>query len=188
MFSANQLKEQLFRWRYYFLLSLGFLAIGLGLDQLHQAMNTQVEIIIPTPTPFSLTVAISGAVRHPGVYHFDRPARLQDLLVASGGLSQNADRAWVARSLNLAAPLQDGQKIYIPRPGEAVAGQQTFTISLNQASQQDLTNLPGVGPHLAQAIITYRQKHRGFRTLSELQAVPGIGPKLFQKLRPFLRL
>ncbi len=188
MLASNQIREFLYRQRPYLFLALGLFAIGLGISQLHQAMETKVEIVIPTPTPFVLTAEINGAVYYSGVYRFTHPVRIKELLIAAGGLAANADRNWVNHYLNLAAPLNDGEKIYIPRRGEAVAGQQTLAIPLNQATFQLLTTLPGVGPHLAAAIIHYRQNHQGFKTIEELQAVPGIGPQLFQKLKPFLRL
>lgn len=55
-------------------------------------------------------------------------------------------------------------------------------VNLNTASQQELEALPGVGPKLAARIIEVRQK-RLFTSLADFDQVPGIGPKLLEQLR-----
>lgn len=61
-------------------------------------------------------------------------------------------------------------------------------VSLNTASEAQLESLPGVGPSTAQKILDYRQEHGGFGTVEEIQSVKGIGPKKFDKMKPFLKL
>jgi len=56
-------------------------------------------------------------------------------------------------------------------------------VDLNQATQRQLELLPGIGPVLAGRIVEYRQRHRGFHRVSELRAVPGIGPKRYASLK-----
>lgn len=57
-------------------------------------------------------------------------------------------------------------------------------ININSAEAELLQTLSGIGPSYAQRIITYREKHGGFRTIDEIQQVKGIGPKTFEKIRP----
>ena len=52
---------------------------------------------------------------NPGVYELKNTDRIDDALVAAGGLSGEADRDWVEINLNKAEKLYDGQKIYIPK-------------------------------------------------------------------------
>lgn len=72
-----------------------------------------------------------------------------------------------------------------PVPSESSkAGEEASPVlSINRASAEDLDTLPGIGPSLAQAILEYREEHGGFSTLEELMEVPGIGEKVFSKLR-----
>ena len=57
-------------------------------------------------------------------------------------------------------------------------------LNLNEASATQLENLPGIGPSKAKAIIAYRDKHGGYRSVDELLEVKGIGPKMLEKLLP----
>lgn len=57
-------------------------------------------------------------------------------------------------------------------------------LDLNAATQSQLEDLPGIGPSKAKAIIAYRDQKGGFRSVDELLQVKGIGPKMFEKLRP----
>ena len=65
-----------------------------------------------------IVVAISGAVEKPGVYSLEKGSRVEDVLIAAGGVSENANRSWVDKYINRAAKLEDGQKIYIPTTNE----------------------------------------------------------------------
>ncbi|MCR8845844.1 helix-hairpin-helix domain-containing protein [Paenibacillus sp. SC116] len=62
-------------------------------------------------------------------------------------------------------------------------GQQSQLISLNHADEQQLDELPGVGPSKAKAIVAYREKHGKFSAIDEVMKVKGIGPKMFKKMK-----
>jgi competence protein ComEA len=62
------------------------------------------------------------------------------------------------------------------------------TLDVNTATADELVQLPGVGPGLAQRILDYRQQYGPFQTVDDLQNVPGIGPSKFDRLAPFVRL
>ena len=56
-------------------------------------------------------------------------------------------------------------------------------VNLNTATQAELESLKNIGPVKAQAIIDYRKKNGGFKTVDELNNVPGIGDKTMQSLK-----
>ena len=66
------------------------------------------------------------------------------------------------------------------KPGEA-------RVDLNTATQAELEALPGIGPSLAERIITKRQK-RPFKRVSQLKHVKGIGPAKYRELKPLVRV
>jgi len=117
----------------------------------------------------SVKVEISGAVRRPGWYTLPEKSLLIEGIKESGGILPQAD----LNELKLGSFLKDGDRIYVS-PEE---------IDINRSSLSQLTRLPGIGPTLAQRIINYRKEKGGFRTLLELQEVPGIGEKKFQQIK-----
>lgn len=56
-------------------------------------------------------------------------------------------------------------------------------INLNTATPQQLEEVKGLGPVKAKAIVDYRSKNGAFKTYADLEKVPGIGPKLLEKLK-----
>jgi competence protein ComEA len=59
-------------------------------------------------------------------------------------------------------------------------------VNLNTATAAQLEALPGIGPKVAQRIVEYRQKNGAFKKVEELMNVKGIGEKSFLKLKPHL--
>jgi competence protein ComEA len=140
-----------------------------------------------------VVVQAAGAVTQPGLYRLPPGSRVNDLVQAAGGLASDADPDRV----NLAALLSDGEKVYIPRVGEALpadasaGGAPTSSaspIDLNTASIAQLDTLPGVGPATAQAIIDYRSQHGRFRSVDELVNVRGIGQAKLDQIRALVRV
>lgn len=127
-----------------------------------------------------VVVQASGAVRSPGVYRLPVGSRVVDLLERSGGPAPDLDLDRV----NLAAPLADGQRVWMPRLGEssapivAGAGEGSFSaataIDVNHASADRLDSLPGIGPTLAAAIVADRERHGAFRSVDDLLRVKGL--------------
>jgi competence protein ComEA len=145
-----------------------------------------------------LVVQAAGAVGAPGLYRLPSGARVADLLDAAGGPAPDAD----TDQLNLAAPLGDGQRVYVPRKGEVLPAPAVgadlgagagpappdVPLNLNTATAEQLDALPGVGPAIAQAIVAFRQQHGRFRSVDQLLQVPGIGPSKLAALRKKVRV
>jgi competence protein ComEA len=69
-----------------------------------------------------------------------------------------------------------------PRPG--LEGR----VDVNRAGRDELTELPGIGPALADRILEHRLRSGPFRSADELLEVPGIGPSTLERLRPLVRV
>jgi len=134
-----------------------------------------------------LVVEISGEVIKPGVYKLPAGSRIDDLLIASGGLSGNADRELVAKNINRAAKLVDGQKIYIPMKGgpalrslgEGGGVVNGSLININTSDLKSLDSLSGIGPVYAQNII----EHRPYSDISELVSKGVIPNNTYLKIK-----
>lgn len=142
-------------------------------------------------------VHVAGEVRHPGVYTLGAGARVADAVRRAGGARRHADLS----AVNLAAKLEDGRQVLVPRRAPAAgAGEPAVAapgtpgappaapIDLNTATPEQLDTLDGVGPITAQKIIEYRQEHGGFGSVDELGQVPGIGEKRLAALRDHVRV
>lgn len=61
-------------------------------------------------------------------------------------------------------------------------------VNLNTASKELLTYVSGLGPQLAQNIVSYRADNGDFTTRKQLMKVPKLGPKAFEQCAGFLRI
>lgn len=141
-------------------------------------------------------VQVAGAVQRPGVYEMPDGTRAFQAVLEAGGFTAEADQEIVP----LASRLTDGCRLYVPVIGETVSGPvlsqtagagggSTVTsglVSLNSASAEQLDSLPGIGPSLAQQIITFRDTQGPFTSVDQLADVPGIGPSKLEQLRPLV--
>jgi competence protein ComEA len=60
-------------------------------------------------------------------------------------------------------------------------------VDLNTATQEQLQTLPGIGPAIAQRIIAYRTEHP-FQNVEEVQQVKGVGPKIYEQIKPLIKV
>jgi len=141
----------------------------------------------PTPTPATINVYVSGAVKKPDVYVLPLNSIVKDAIAAAGGATTDAD----LEQINLAAHLADQMQVDVPRQGEAAPSppngsapdSPTEKININTASVEELDKLPGIGPVIAEAIIDYRTQNGSFKKIEDIDAVKGIGDALFEKIK-----
>lgn len=144
----------------------------------------------------ALIVHVAGAVQDPQVIQLEPGDRVIDAVEAAGGLTDDA----APDGVNLAAAAQDGTLIFVPTVEELESGdappvaeggpetssiagdQQDGVVNLNTADAAELEQLPGIGPALAERIMTYRETNGEFNSLEELAAVSGIGPAILENI------
>lgn len=135
-------------------------------------------------------VHVTGEVEEPGLVALAEQSRVADAIEAAGGATQKANLAGV----NLAAFIIDGEQIHVPDMDEAVNlsntedGEGQGLISINSASVDQLQQLPGIGPVMAERIVEYRDQQGGFSAIEDLQAVPGVGPTIMAEIEDKVRL
>jgi competence protein ComEA len=144
----------------------------------------------PRPTAAPIMVQAAGAVQNPGLYNLPATARIDDVVKAAGGLSEQAD----GDLLNLAARVTDGQRVVIPRKGATgapapvsaggslAAPTAVGRISLNRGSMADLESLPGIGPATAQRIVEQRQRS-AFTSVEELLELKIVNSGTFARIK-----
>ncbi len=141
--------------------------------------------ILPTSTPGPVQVAVDGAAYEPGTYILPPGSLVDDAVRAAGGPTADADM----ERINLARALHNEDHIHVPRFGEVLPTPTPYGLSpdgridINLADAALLETLPGIGPTIAQRIVEYREMNGFFTTVEELQAVNGIGPGKFEKIR-----
>ncbi|MGH3242161.1 MAG: helix-hairpin-helix domain-containing protein [Spirillospora sp.] len=150
----------------------------------------------PAAAVSSVVVHVVGKVRHPGVITLPSGSRVAEAIKAAGGMRPGAKTG----HLNLARKLVDGEQIPVgvrrpaPAAGAPPASPPGTTstpgtpLDLNTATADQLDDLPGVGPVLAQRIVDFRTQHGGFRSVEQLQDVSGIGARRFTDLKPMVRV
>lgn len=166
-----------------------------------------VRVIMPVKSPVEfqentnnqgIVIYITGAVVKPGMLYLPLDSRLDDALKAAE-ITSEAD----LNTINPAQKLKDGQKIIIPakiitgenenheiQPSSAEsqtkASSSMGKVNINTAGLEELDNIPGIGPALAQRIIDYRSNNGFFSSPEDLKNVSGIGDKTYEKMSGYL--
>ena len=145
----------------------------------------------PRKRSAGIYVHVAGAVRRPGLFRIPKGARIALAVHRAGGPTPEAEMA----AVNLAQRLSDGQQVIVPTAGAGpigaagpagstgVAGAEDALVSLATATSEQLEELDGIGPALAERILEFRDDSGGFRSVGQLQEVEGIGEKRYAALK-----
>lgn len=159
--------------------------------------NPVVQIEIPP-----VIIHIAGAVKNPGVYQLKPTDRIVDAVEIAGGATEEANLDLI----NLAALLEDGEKIVVPYKTYSETGEEinanaynqvtsaypsfpastSTKININTADVTGLQALPGIGPILSERIIEYRNKNGLFGVIDDIKDVSGIGEKKFEGIKDLI--
>ena len=150
-----------------------------------------------------VVVSVSGKVVRPGLVRLPAGSRVDDALRAAGGPTPGTRTGL----LNLARRLVDGEQVLVgvdlapgapqpgaprpraPQPGAPQPGAGPAVagpgglLDLNTATASDLDALPGIGPVLAQRIVDWRTEHERFASVDQLREVTGIGEAKYDDLK-----
>ncbi len=133
-------------------------------------------------------VYVCGAVNRPGVVRLQEGSRADAALEAAGGFREDAKTDYV----NLAAKVEDGQKIYVPTEEEATADLKESStdglVDINTADAALLCTLPGIGETRAQDILRYREENGLFETCEDIMKVPGIKNSVYSKIKNMIKI
>jgi len=160
-------------------------------------MRGSSQEVIAAPAPLeiessalqTLMVDVAGAVINPGVYSLPLNARVFEAIKAAGGLKKGADTS----DINQARILRDGEQIYV-YPTTSAGGisrpavRKNGPIMINRATVKDFESLDGIGPVLANRIVSYRKINGPFAAVEDLLKVPGIGQSKFAQFKEKLRV
>ena len=153
--------------------------------------NSSVNTSSPLTTNGNLHVYVVGAIKHPGVYVLPGGARVYLLLQDAGGPLPNADLV----ALNLAAPLSDGEEVYVTRigekpptyiggvPGPGTTGSATTgqLVNINTASVDEMRQSLRISATTAQSIVNYRLQHGPFTSIDQLQLA--VSKSIYDKVK-----
>ncbi len=198
----ENVKQLIFTYRYPILILLiGLVVASFGIlafrSQLLDFGSPKVEVLSTSDSDDNskeIVVEVAGAVGKPGVYKFRQGARIGEAITAAGGISDSADFEFFEKTINQAAYLTDGQKIYILKQSEVSSansnlGNQTISstfgdrgsglVNINAGSQSQLEELPGIGPVYAKNII----EQRPYSTVDELLTKGVLKQGVYQKIK-----
>ncbi len=155
------------------------------------------ESALPVPSVEApsgeIVVYVSGEVANPGVVRLAEGSRAIDAVNACGGVLPTADM----NGINMAQSLKDGMQLIVSERQPAQTQSSVVSsgglateasaaggrVNINQADVKGLQALPGIGPAMAQKIVDYRTQNGSFQVPEDIQKVKGIGPAKFEKMK-----
>ena len=147
-----------------------------------------------------IVVEIKGEVMNPDVYTLNEGSIIKDLIDAAGGLTQEADISKINRAKEIKnhdliviknirdITVEGEEEVQHEEDSETTKESSDGKISINNSDLNKLKEIPGIGEVKANAIISYREEHKGFKSIEEIKNVDGIGEKTFEKLKDSIKL
>jgi len=142
-------------------------------------------------------IDIKGAITNPGVYRVKQGSIIQEVITIAGGLTSDAD----TKNLNLSKKVSNEMVITVFTKEEVkkieeeqlpikekddLTLEKNELISINTATEEELSTLPGIGEAKAKIIISYRENCGKFKKKEDLKNIKGIGDKIYEKLASYI--
>lgn len=149
--------------------------IGYAIMQKNSTSSENVviynEIINKKSEEKEIVVHVAGAVENEGVIKTKEGSRIYEVIEEAGGLLPEAN----INNINLAYKIDDGQKIYIPFDGEDVkensSSNESKRVNINNATKDELLQIPGVGEKTAETIVKFREENGDFLDIEDIKQI-----------------
>lgn len=163
-----------------------------------------------------IMVYITGEVKNPGIYELEENSRIKDVIERAGGLKETADitdinlatilqdedKITIPTKDKTTQENQNTEKIQsnnqsktaeksqntISTSTNATGKNQNVKININTATQTELETLPGIGPSIANKIVSYRRENGKFKNIEEIKKVSGIGESKYNKIKELIKV
>ena len=163
-----------------------------------------------------IMVYITGEVKNPGIYELEENSRIKDVIERAGGLKETADitdinlatilqdedKITIPTKDKTTQENQNTEKIQSNNQSKTTEKSQNTTsistnateknqnvkININTATQTELETLPGIGPSIANKIVSYRRENGKFKNIEEIKKVSGIGESKYNKIKELIKV
>lgn len=166
-----------------FVVIVGFLIID---PEINVTTNESAEVSDDNSIS-SGKYSIEGEINKAGTYSFNSTPTMDDLIVAAGGLTNNADE----RAFYTTYELTAGNTYYIAsyyETSDLCGGNSIEKANINKDDAEKLSEINGLSKTVATAIVSYRSEHGEFNCLEDLLDVYGIGNATYRKIRNYVIL
>ncbi|MEO0116167.1 MAG: helix-hairpin-helix domain-containing protein [candidate division WOR-3 bacterium] len=111
------------------------------------------------------------------------------ILALGSAVVLNLSKRWrMSKEVLKILPLEEEVLAKENRDTQEFITEREEKVDINKAPLKELVSLPGIGPVLAERIIEYRERHKGFKRKEEIMKVKGIGRKKYERIRDKIKV
>jgi competence protein ComEA len=177
-------------------LCLLFFSTGPGsLKESEPLLSPFKKAAFPIPSGAKeFVLELDGSVERRGIIQVKPGITVGEALEKAGGgcgglsLPKEALEQRIERNSRLSVlPGEEGKgRVLVEELSPSKLKVLSIPISINSATAEELDALPGIGPKMAQAIVEFRERYGKFSSPEDLLQVPGIGAKKLASVKPHI--